>query len=99
MSLVSECLLLQELEHFLVRADRSPKAPVDSMPGVVSRAESDDLFTLYDTDGSGTIDMGELLEMVACFKQTQSSNLNKAKVLTLTLTLTLTQLILAVGFS
>ena len=46
----------------------------------VSREESDDFFDLYDTDGSGAVDMEELLEMVAAFKQIDSSKLNRAKI-------------------
>ena len=46
----------------------------------VSQEESDHFFDLYDTDGSGTVDMEELLEMVAAFKQRDSSSLNQAKI-------------------
>ena len=46
----------------------------------VSRAESDAFFELYDTDGSGAVEMEELLEMVASFKQVDSGTLNQAKI-------------------
>ena len=46
----------------------------------VSKEESDCFFDLYDTDGSGSVDMEELLEMVAAFKQRESSSLNRAKI-------------------
>jgi hypothetical protein len=46
----------------------------------VTKEESDCFFDLYDTDGSGTVEMEELLEMVAAFKQRESSSLDQAKI-------------------
>ena len=46
----------------------------------VLRAESDAFFDWYDTDWSGAVDMEELLEMVASFKQVDSNTLNQAKI-------------------
>ena len=46
----------------------------------VTKEESDRFFDLYDTNGSGTVEMQELLEMVAAFKQRESSSLNQAKI-------------------
>jgi hypothetical protein len=46
----------------------------------VTKEESDRFVDLYDTDGSGTVEMEELLEMVAAFKQRESSSLDQAKI-------------------
>ena len=56
------------------------KAAEDALDEAVSKEESDRFFDLYDTDASGTVDMEELLEMVAAFKQRDSSSLNQAKI-------------------
>jgi len=46
----------------------------------VSQEESDEFFNLYDTDGSGAVDIGELVQMVAAFKERDSSTLNQTKI-------------------
>ena len=46
----------------------------------VSQGESDEFFDLYDTDGSGAVDIDELVQMVAAFKQRDSSTLNRTKI-------------------
>ena len=46
----------------------------------VSQQESDEFFDLYDTDGSGAVDIDELVQMVAAFKQRDSSTLNRTKI-------------------
>ena len=46
----------------------------------VSLEESDEFFNLYDTDGSGAVDIGELVQMVAAFKERDSSTLNQTKI-------------------
>ena len=46
----------------------------------VSQEESDEFFDLYDTDGSGAVDIDELVQMVAAFKQRDSSTLNRTKI-------------------
>ena len=38
----------------------------------VSQEESDEFFHLYDTDGSGAVDIKELVQMVAAFKERDS---------------------------
>ena len=45
----------------------------------VSQEESDEFFDLYDTDGSGAVDIDELVQMVAAFKQRDNSTLNLAQ--------------------
>ena len=61
-------------------SNQLPESHSEEDQEIVSREESDDFFDLYDTDGSGTVDMEELLEMVAAFKQIDSSKLNRAKI-------------------
>ena len=46
----------------------------------VSQEESDEFFDLYDTDGSGAVDIDELVQMVAAFKQRDSSTLKRTKI-------------------
>ena len=46
----------------------------------VSQGESDEFFDLYDTDGSGAVDIDQLVQMVAAFKQRDSSTLNRTKI-------------------
>ena len=47
---------------------------------LVSQSELAAFFELYDTDASGGVEMEELLEMVASFKQVDSGTLNQAKI-------------------
>ena len=46
----------------------------------MSREESDGLFELYDTEADGTLDMSELIDMIADAKQKEGSQLDKAKI-------------------
>merc|ERR1711865_674039 len=46
----------------------------------ISQEESDGMFDLFDADGNGTVDMKELMAMIAEVKQTDSSKLNQAKI-------------------
>ena len=61
---------------------RSVHAEMEQLRSVhkLSREESDGIFELYDVDGNGTVDMNELMEMIAAVKNTESSQLNHAKI-------------------
>ena len=63
-----------EFHNKLLRAAKADPKPL------MSRDESNALFDWYDTDGSGAVGMKELVEMIAAFKQTDSSTLNQAKI-------------------
>ena len=54
--------------------------PAQHTTQAVSQQESDDFFALYDTDGSGAVDIDELVQMVAAFKERDSSTLNRTKI-------------------
>ena len=45
-----------------------------------TREQSDQIFAQFDTDGDGTVDMDELVEMVAAAKHTDSSGLDREKI-------------------
>merc|ERR1712166_1724410 len=61
-------------------APLSPKKKPQHTTQAVSQQESDDFFALYDTDGSGAVDIDELVQMVAAFKERDSSTLNRTKI-------------------
>ena len=68
------------LEAFDQMLQATPAENLVELDEPVSRAETDDFFDFYDTDGSGTVDMDELLQMVASFKDVDSGTLNRAKI-------------------
>jgi hypothetical protein len=58
----------------------SKGSPAQPTTQAVSQQESDEFFDLYDTDGSGAVDIDELVQMVAAFKQRDSSTMNRSKI-------------------
>ena len=61
---------------------RSVQAEMDKLRSLhkLSREESDGMFELYDADGNGTVDMNELMDMIATVKNIDSIQLNHAKI-------------------